>query len=118
MLGHHRHADVGPLIVVFESSLPSSTKQKNVKIGPPLTKLSGSEHDVLGDTCACMFRDLIFLSNLTLTIDSYKLIQLNVLLLFGDFDWSMAKAIPVLHFDKTPRVRIFVDSFGFEVDDF
>ena len=33
-----RRADDGPLIVVFGSSLPSSTK----KNGPPLTKLSGS----------------------------------------------------------------------------
>ena len=57
MLGHHRpanetpfkwrfhwRADDGPLIMVFESSLPSSTK-KTVKIGPPLTKLSGSAHE-------------------------------------------------------------------------
>ena len=35
-------ADVGPLMVVFGSSLPSSTKKKNVvKVGPPLAKLSG-----------------------------------------------------------------------------
>ena len=34
----------GPLIVVFESSLPSSTKnkKKTFKVGPPLTKHSGS----------------------------------------------------------------------------
>ena len=39
-------ADGGPLIVVPASTLPSSTKQKQtkkvVKVGPPLTKLSGS----------------------------------------------------------------------------
>ena len=38
----------GPLIVVLGSSLPSSTKKKTkknvVKVGPPLTKLSGSAH--------------------------------------------------------------------------
>ena len=56
MFGHHRHAsetplafrwraDDGPLIVVLGSSLPSSTK-KNVCVGPPLTKLSGSAHDI------------------------------------------------------------------------
>ena len=36
--------DDGPLIVVLESSLPSSAK-KIVKVGPPLTKLSGSAHE-------------------------------------------------------------------------
>ena len=61
MLGHHEHAskmpfkwhfaggaDDGPLIVVFGSSLPSSTKKnpKNVKVGPPLIKFSGSAHDI------------------------------------------------------------------------
>ena len=64
MFGHHRHtseapfngvslaADDGPLIVVFGSSLPTSTKKKKkkkkkniVKVGPPLTKHSGSAHD-------------------------------------------------------------------------
>ena len=40
-------ADDGLLIVVLGSSLPSSTRKKNnVKIGPPLTKLSGSAHDI------------------------------------------------------------------------
>ena len=35
-----RHVDVGPLMVVFASS-----QKKNVfKVGPPLTKLSGSAH--------------------------------------------------------------------------
>ena len=48
MLDHHlpySFAD-GPLLVVFGSSLPSSTKKrgKNVRTGPPLTKLSGSVH--------------------------------------------------------------------------
>ena len=40
-------ADDGPLTVVFGSSHPSSTKKttkKNVKVGPPLTKFSGSAH--------------------------------------------------------------------------
>ena len=39
-------ADDGPLIVVFGSSLPSSNqkKKKKVKVGPLLTKLSGSAH--------------------------------------------------------------------------
>ena len=45
-------ADGGPLLLVFESSLPSSTKTttKNnvVKVGPPLTKLSGSAHGTYG----------------------------------------------------------------------
>ena len=55
MLDHHRHAsetpnDDGSLIVVFGSSLPSSTKnqkQKTRQIGPTLTKRSGSAHAVL-----------------------------------------------------------------------
>ena len=34
----------GPLIVAFGSSLPSSTKKSVVKVGLPLTKLSGSAH--------------------------------------------------------------------------
>ena len=54
VLGHHPHAspmafrwqaDDGPVIVVFGSSLPSSTKKKKViKVGPLLTKLSGSAY--------------------------------------------------------------------------
>ena len=32
------------LIVVFGSSHQLKNKQKNVKVGPPLTKLSGSAH--------------------------------------------------------------------------
>ena len=59
MLCRHRHtsetpfnafrwrADDDPLIVVLGSSLPSSTKQEKknvVKVGPPLTKPSGSAH--------------------------------------------------------------------------
>ena len=53
MLGHHLmafrwRADDGPLIGVLGSSLPSSTKKKNVvKVGSPLTKLSGSAHVIL-----------------------------------------------------------------------
>ena len=36
-------ADDGPLIVLFGPTLASSTKNINVvKVGPPLTKLSGS----------------------------------------------------------------------------
>ena len=53
-------ADDGPLILVFGSSLPSSRyilssphqlkKEKNVvKVGPPLTKLSGSAHANSGE---------------------------------------------------------------------
>ena len=38
-------ADGGPLIVVFGSSHQLKTKKKKiVKVGPPLTKLSGSVH--------------------------------------------------------------------------
>ena len=47
--------DDDPLIVVFGSSHPSSTSEKNynkkkqkknvVKVGPPLTKFSGSAHE-------------------------------------------------------------------------
>ena len=37
-------ANGAPLKVVFGSSLPSSTKKNVVKVGPPLTKLSGSAH--------------------------------------------------------------------------
>ena len=38
-------ANDGPLIAVFGSYIPSSTKKKNViKFAPPLTKLSGSTH--------------------------------------------------------------------------
>ena len=59
-------ADDGPLIVVFGSSLPSSsTKKSVVKVGPPLTKFYGSVHVkdipncwhlVLLDSLTCMFR--------------------------------------------------------------
>ena len=37
-------ADDGPFIEVFGSSLHSSTKQIVVKVGPPLSKLSGSAY--------------------------------------------------------------------------
>ena len=37
-------ADGGPCLVVFGSSLPSSTKKNVARVGPPLTKLSGSAH--------------------------------------------------------------------------
>ena len=40
-------ANDDPLIVVLGSSLPSSTKINNVKVGPPLTKLSGSAHELV-----------------------------------------------------------------------
>ena len=36
--------DDGPLIVVFVSFLPSSTKKEIFKVGPTLAKLSGSAH--------------------------------------------------------------------------
>ena len=39
--------DDDPLIVVLGSSLPSSTKKSNVNVGPPLTKLSGSAHELV-----------------------------------------------------------------------
>ena len=42
-MAFRRRADGGPLIMVFGSFLSSS---KKVKIGPPLTKLSGSAHVV------------------------------------------------------------------------
>ena len=35
--------DYGPLIVVFGSFIPHQAKKTN-KVGPPLTKLSGSAH--------------------------------------------------------------------------
>ena len=35
-------ADDAPLLVVLGTSLPPSTKTKVVRVGPPLTKLSGS----------------------------------------------------------------------------
>ena len=46
LVGRWWPAYSGPLIVVFGSSLPSSTKktQNVLKVGPPLTKLSGSGH--------------------------------------------------------------------------
>ena len=37
----------GPSLVVFGSSLTSSTKTNAVKVGLPLTKLSGSTHTLL-----------------------------------------------------------------------
>ena len=59
MLGNHRHAsetplmafrwrtDNGPLKVGHGSSLPPSTlKTDVVKVGSPLTKLSGSVHEL------------------------------------------------------------------------
>ena len=42
---HRWRADDGPLIVDLGSSLPSSTKKIVGKVGPPLTKLSGSAHE-------------------------------------------------------------------------
>ena len=44
--------DGGPLTVVFGSSLLSSTEKNVVKVGPPLTKLSGYVH-ALGRSVAC-----------------------------------------------------------------
>ena len=37
--------DDGPLIVLFGSTHTSSTKKNVAKVGPPLTKISGSAHD-------------------------------------------------------------------------
>ena len=34
-----------PVLVVFGASIPSSTKNNGVRVGPLLTKLSGSAHD-------------------------------------------------------------------------
>ena len=45
-------ADVGPLMVVFGSSLPSSTKKT------PLAKLSGSAQDA--QTCLSLHREQIY----------------------------------------------------------
>ena len=39
-------ADDGSLIVVFGPSHPHQLKKNVVKVGPPLTKFSGSAHDV------------------------------------------------------------------------
>ena len=63
MLGIHQHAsetplmafrwraDDGPLKVGHGSSLPPSTLKTNVvKVGPPLTKLSGSAHELCPST--------------------------------------------------------------------
>ena len=47
-------ADDGPLIVVLGSSLPSSTKKKVVKVGPPLTTFSGSAHEPYPDNVVCL----------------------------------------------------------------
>ena len=45
MLGHHRHASErfagGPMMVPL---IPLTNFKKRVKVGPPLTKLSGSAH--------------------------------------------------------------------------
>ena len=44
-MAFHWLADDGPLMVVFGFSLPSSTqKERIVKVGIPLTKISGSAH--------------------------------------------------------------------------
>ena len=66
MLGHHWHASETPFkwrfaggsmiaaycaFFVFESSLPSKNKtKKKRKVKPPLTKLSGSAHDIVVHT--------------------------------------------------------------------
>ena len=36
----------GPFIVIFGSSIPSSTKKNAIEFGPHLTKLSGSAHEI------------------------------------------------------------------------
>ena len=46
-MAFHWRADDGPFIAVLGSSLPSSTKKGGIKFGPPLTKLSGSAHEIL-----------------------------------------------------------------------
>ena len=44
-------AIIGPLFVVFGSFLPLPTKNKNVRVGLPLTRLSGSAHvDIHSDS--------------------------------------------------------------------
>ena len=49
-LSNHRHVSVTPFKWCFAGGpmmallFPSSTKKKTVKVGPPLTKLSGSAH--------------------------------------------------------------------------
>ena len=68
MLGHHRHASekpfqwriIGPLIVVFRSSLPhqlkkQKRKKETVKVDHPLTKLSGSAHAVKAKANTSLF---------------------------------------------------------------
>ena len=37
-------ADDGPIKAVFGSSIPQLTKKNVIRVGPPLTKLSGSAH--------------------------------------------------------------------------
>ena len=44
LMAFHRRADDGALILVLGSSLPSSSKKHVIKVGPPLTKLSGPAH--------------------------------------------------------------------------
>ena len=46
LMAFHWRSDIGPLLVVFGSTLPSLII-KLVKVGPPLTKLSGSAHAVI-----------------------------------------------------------------------
>ena len=59
---HNNCNDNGPLLVVFGSSLPSSTKKNNVRVGPSLIKFSGSAHGYFNFVVAvfvtvlCLFR--------------------------------------------------------------
>ena len=46
-------ADDSLLIVVFGSYLHSSTKKNVVKVGPPLTKLFGSAHEISSNVAFC-----------------------------------------------------------------
>ena len=41
----HRQVDDGPLLVVFGSSFDPHQLKKIVRVGPPLTRLSGSAYD-------------------------------------------------------------------------
>ena len=44
LMAFRSRTDYGPLLVVSVSSFPSSTKETVVRVGPPLTNVSGSAH--------------------------------------------------------------------------
>ena len=52
------NGDNGPLVVILGSSLPSSTKKTVLCVGPPLTTLSGSAHEM----CVSSFMYFVRLS--------------------------------------------------------